>query len=85
MARARARARGRGRGEGLAERWINYFTGDYVSEAQQRQALLLIQAQTALFPPALALRALPARSGESWNAGAAVLPCRFGSLLCYLL
>jgi hypothetical protein len=72
-ARARALARERGRGGGLAERWINYFTGDYVSEAQQRQALLLIQAQTALFPPALALRALPARSGE--GLGMLARPC----------
>lgn len=44
----RAKARERGRGKGLAERWINYFTGDYVSEAQQRQALLLAQAQLKL-------------------------------------
>ncbi len=73
MASARARARKRGWGGGLAERWINYFTGDYVSEAHQRQALLLIQAQTDLFPPALALRALPARSGE--GLGMLARPC----------
>ena len=65
-----ARARERGRGKGLAERWINYFTGDYVSEAQQRQALLLAQAQlkqnnnimsnnNTLSPRALALRPAP--------------------------
>ena len=61
-ARARAKTGERGRGKGLAERWINYFTGDYVLEAQQRQALVLAQAQlqqNSLCPRALSFRAAP--------------------------